>query len=337
MKQTRRQFCGGLAAGSVLASTVGVRSAHAQAAAQGAAQAGAYPNRPIKLIVPYGAGSATDVQGRLILPKMSEVLGQPVLVENRPGATGVIGAEMVARSAPDGYTLMIGTNATHATMQSLTKLPYVVMRDFSFIGRLSSTPAFVIVNNDVPAKTLPEFIAWAKTQPQGVVFGSTGNGGSGHLSSELIGMKTGIKLIHVPYKDGGQAVTDLMSGQIKMMSYFASILPHVRAGRLRALAVLADKRSPSAPDLPTAAEQGLPGLEVAAWAGMFGPAGIPQPIVNRLWGALEAALNDSTLREQFAKQGVEPLPLGLEPFRQYCEAEATRWAEVIRTAGLKLD
>jgi tripartite-type tricarboxylate transporter receptor subunit TctC len=222
-------------------------------------------------------------------------------------------------------------------MQSLTKLPYVVMRDFSFIGRMSSTPAFVIVNNDVPARTLPEFVAWAKTQPQGVPYGSTGNGGSGHLASELIRLKTGINLIHVPYKEGNRAVTDLIAGEIRMMSYFASILPQVKAGRLRALAVLAEQRSPSAPELPTAAEQGMPGLDVSAWAGMFGPAGIPQPVLDKLWIALQAALDDAKVREQYLQQGVEPLPLGLEPFRRYCEAEAARWAEVIRTAGLKID
>jgi tripartite-type tricarboxylate transporter receptor subunit TctC len=327
MEHARRRLVAGLAGAVALAGT----------ARPAAAQSGAFPNRPIRLIVPYGPGSATDVQSRTLLPKMSEVLGQPVVVENRPGATGTIGAEQVARTAPDGYTIMVGTNATHATMQSLTRLPYVVMRDFSFIGRMSSTPAFVIVNNDVPAKTLPEFVAWAKAQPQGVAYGSTGNGGSGHLSSELIRLRTGINLVHVPYKDGGRAVTDLIAGEIKMMSYFASILPQVRAGRLRALAVLAPQRSPSAPDLPTAAEQGLPGLEVAAWAGMFGPAGIPQPVLERLWGALEAALNDPKTREQYMQQGVEPLPLGLEPFRRYCEEEAARWAEVIRTAGLKID
>jgi tripartite-type tricarboxylate transporter receptor subunit TctC len=327
MHPLRRQIVAGAAAAA--ATAVVPRAASAQATA--------FPNRPIRLVVPYGPGSATDVQTRTLLPKMSEVLGQQVVVENRPGATGTIGAEQVARTAPDGYTIMVGTNATHATMQSLTKLPYVVMRDFSFIGRMSSTPAFVIVNNDVPAKTLPEFVAWAKTQPQGVPYGSTGNGGSGHLASELIRMRTGINLIHVPYKEGNRAVTDLIGGEIKMMSYFASILPQVKAGRLRALAVLSEKRSPSAPDLPTAAEQGLPGLDVAAWAGMFGPAGIPQPVLEKLWGALQAALDDPRTKEQFMQQGVEPLPLGLEPFRRYCEAEAARWAEVIKTAGLKID
>ena len=327
MNPFRRRLVAGAAAAA----------ASATAARGASAQASAFPTRPIRLIVPYGPGSATDVQTRTLLPKMSEVLGQQVVVENRPGATGTIGAEQVARTAPDGYTIMVGTNATHATMQSLTKLPYVVMRDFSFIGRMSSTPAFVIVNNDVPAKTLPEFVAWAKTQPQGVPYGSTGNGGSGHLASELIRMRTGINLIHVPYKEGNRAVTDLIGGEIKMMSYFASILPQVKAGRLRALAVLSEKRSPSAPDLPTAAEQGLPGLDVAAWAGMFGPAGIPQPVLEKLWGALQAALDDPRTKEQFMQQGVEPLPLGLEPFRRYCEAEAARWAEVIKTAGLQID
>lgn len=329
MTYSRRQVVGGLAASAALAWSG--RAEHALAQASG------FPNRPIKLVVPYGPGSATDVQTRVLLPKMSEVLGQAVVVENRPGATGTIGAEQVAGAAPDGYTLLIGTNATHATMQSLMKLPYVVMRDFSFIGRLSSTPAFVIVNNDVPARTLPEFIEWARKQPRGVPYASTGPGGSGHLASELIRLKTGIDLVHVPYKEGGRAVTDLISGEIKMMSYFASILPQVRAGKLRALAVLAEHRSPSAPELPTAAEQGLPGLEVAAWAGMFGPAGIPDPILQRLWGALEAALNDPKSRDQFRAQGVESLPLGLEPFRRYCESEAVRWGEVIRSAGLKIE
>ena len=327
MIETRRRVIAGLGAGAALTLAATPRFGHAQT----------FPSRPIKLIVPYGPGSATDVQTRVLLPKMSEVLGQPVLVENRPGATGVIGAEAVARAAPDGYTLVVGTNATHATMQSLTKLPYVVMRDFSFIGRMSSTPAFVIVNNDVPAKTLPEFVAWAKTQPQGVSYGSTGSGGSGHLASELIRLKTGINLVHVPYKEGARAITDLIGGEIKMMSYFASILPQVRAGKLRALAVLADRRSPSAPDLPTAAEQGMPGLDVAAWAGMFGPAGLPVAVRDRLWAALEAALDDPKVRESFLQQGVEPLPLGTDAFQRYCESEAVRWADIIRTAGLKLD
>ena len=327
MNPFRRRLVAGAAAAA----------ASATAARGASAQASAFPTRPIRLIVPYGPGSATDVQTRTLLPKMSEVLGQQVVVENRPGATGTIGAEQVARTAPDGYTIMVGTNATHATMQSLTKLPYVVMRDFSFIGRMSSTPAFVIVNNDVPARTLPEFVAWAKTQPQGVPYGSTGNGGSGHLASELIRMRTGINLIHVPYKEGNRAVTDLIGGEIKMMSYFASILPQVKAGRLRALAVTGTRRAATLPEVPTMAEAGFPAVEVTSWWGLFAPTGVGRDQVAGLSGAVERAMQSASMKQRLDALNIDGGYAGPDALKALLAAETVRWGQVIRAAGISAD
>jgi len=319
-----------------LPAAAGVSAALLAGAAR--AQPAAYPNRPIRLVVPYGAGSATDLQARLLVPRMGELLGQSLIIENKPGATGVIGSETVARAAPDGYTLVLGTNASHATLSSLMpRMPYDVLRDFTCIGRVSSTPAFVVVHPSVPAKDLKEFVAWTRTQPQGVSYASTGAGGSGHLASEMLRLQAGAQLVHVPYKDGARAVSDLIAGEVKMMSYFASLLPHVRAGRMRALAILADRRSPGIPELRTAAEQGYPGMEMAAWAGLFAPAGLPDAIRDRLYAALQAAVTDPTVAAQFVAQGVDSALLPPAEFRRYVASEIERWGAVVRAGNIKLE
>ena len=322
-----------------LIATLGAAALGAAFAAPRVLAHGAFPNRPVRFVVPFAPGGVVDLMARSIAPKMSELLGQPVLVENRPGGGATIGADAVAKSAPDGHTILLGTIVTHATAPFMhAALPYDALRGFAPVGFHGFNANWLLVNPSLPVKTFAEFVDYARRNPGKLNYGTPSIGSSSHLSAELLRQQLGLDYLHVPYKGSTPALQDLMGGQLHFMfDNIGSSTPLVKAGRLRALAVLSEKRSPSAPDLPTAAEQGLPGLDVAAWAGMFGPAGIPQPVLEKLWGALQAALDDPRTKEQFMQQGVEPLPLGLEPFRRYCEAEAARWAEVIKTAGLKID
>jgi tripartite-type tricarboxylate transporter receptor subunit TctC len=330
-RPTRRRLGQGLAGLAVL----GAPAVRAQTAAE---PAGPVPNRPVRIIVPFGPGSATDINTRLIAPRMAEVLGQPVVVENRSGATGAIGSEAVARSRPDGYTLVMGTIASHSILGSLMpNLPYDILRDFTPVGLASTSPNIVVVHPSVPARTLPEFVAWTKAQPSPVSYASTGSGGSSHLASELLRMQTGANITHVPYRNAAQSVTDTVAGHVMMLTYQVSVMPQVRAERLRALAVLSEQRVPHAPNVPTAVEQGLPDLVVVAWQGLFGPAGLPQPVVERLYEALREALSSPDIRRILLENGAEPSPRPAAAFRDFVRTDMARWAELARVAGVRME
>ncbi len=306
--------------------------------AQQSGGAGSYPNKPVKIIVPFASGSQTDSNARLLVPKLAQLLGAPVVVENRVGASGIIGSEFVARSAPDGYTLVMGTVTSHGTMISLAKnLPYNLERDFSPIGLVAAPPAFLAIHPSVPASNIKEFVAWVQSQPSGVSYSSAGNGSSGHLTAELLAMRTGAKLIQIPYNNAGQAVTDLLAGHVKMMIYYAPLLPHIRSGKLKALAVFAEDRVDFAKEIPTAKEQGFPGMTSYGWSGLFGPGALPGPIRDRLNAALNSTLADPSIRQQFADQGQITMQMTPPEFGKFIAAEVSKWGEVVRVSGAKLD
>jgi len=297
-----------------------------------------YPNKPVKIVVPFAAGSLTDATVRTFAPKMGQLLGGSIIVENKVGASGTIGSEQVARSAPDGYNLVMGSVTSHSTLTSLMRnLPYDVARDFTAIGLAAAPPAFFAVHPSVPANNLKEFIAWAKTQPGGVSYSSAGNGSSGHLTAELLAIKTGAKLIQVPYNNAGQAITDLLAGHVKMMIYYAPLLPHIRTGKLRALAVFADERASFAKDIPTASEQGFPGMVSYGWTGLFAPAGLPLIVRDKLHAALRDALSDPAVKQQLADQGQETIPMSPAEFSKFVAGEAAKWGEVVRVSGAKME
>jgi tripartite-type tricarboxylate transporter receptor subunit TctC len=299
---------------------------------------GAWPSRTIRMIVPFGAGTSTDIMTRLVTPRMSEVLGQPIVVENRPGASGIVGSDAVAKSPPDGYSLCMGSIASHSVNQTLIRtIPYDVLRDFTPVSLVTNAPNLLVVGNQVPAKTLPEFIAWAKTQ-RGVAYASAGNGTSSHLAGELLKLKTGAPLEHVPYRSGAQALTDIISGQVPMTIYqVTAVLPFVRDGKMRALASTSAKRLEWTPEVPTAIEQGIADFDVAAWHGLFAPANLPAPILEKLHGALNTALTDPGLRPKLVDQGLEPVGMKPDEFRSYLAGDIAKWREVIRAADIKAD
>jgi tripartite-type tricarboxylate transporter receptor subunit TctC len=299
---------------------------------------GAWPSRTIRMIVPFGAGTSTDIMTRLVTPRMSEVLGQSIVVENRPGAGGIVGSDAVAKSPPDGYSLCMGSIASHSVNQTLIRtIPYDVLRDFTPVSLVTNAPNLLVVGNRVPAKTLPEFIAWAKTQ-RGVAYASAGNGTSSHLAGELLKLKTGAPLEHVPYRSGAQALTDIISGQVPMTIYqVTAVLPFVRDGKMRALASTSAKRLEWTPEVPTAIEQGIADFDVAAWHGLFAPANLPAPILEKLHGALNTALTDPGLRPKLVDQGLEPVGMKPDEFRSYLAGDIAKWREVIRAADIKAD
>jgi tripartite-type tricarboxylate transporter receptor subunit TctC len=299
---------------------------------------GAWPSRPIRMIVPFGAGTSTDIMTRLVTPRMSEELGQPIVVENRPGAGGIVGSDAVAKSPPDGYSLCMGSIASHSVNQTLIRtIPYDVLRDFTPVSLVTNAPNLLVVGNQVPAKTLPEFIAWAKTQ-QGVAYASAGNGTSSHLAGELLKLKTGAPLEHVPYRSAAQALTDVVSGQVPMTIYqVTAVLPFVRDGRMKALASTSARRLEWTPEVPTAIEQGIADFDVSAWHGLFAPPNLPAPILDKVFGALTKALTDPALRPRLIEQGLEPVGMKPDEFRTYLAGDIAKWREVIRAADIKAD
>ncbi len=315
---------------SLLSAALGLGLVASQALAQ------AYPNKPIKAVVPFAAGSATDQIGRAFAQKMSEVLGQPVVVDNRAGVNGMLGADAVAKSAPDGYTILIGTNSTNAALKSLMKkLPYDQDTAFAPVAYMGSVPLIVAVNNDVPAKTLKEFVDLAKSKPTQVTFASAST--SQLVSSEMLASMAGIQMTNVPYKSGPAAMTDLIGGQVNMFTAdFAVMLPQVKAGKIRGLAVSSTQRSKAIPELPTVNEAlGLKDYELIAYFAVFAPAGTPADIVNKLNAAVNAAANDKTILERFSALGFETAPASPEALAQRSKAETAKWAKAIRDAKIE--
>ena len=295
-----------------------------------------YPNKPIKAIVPFAAGSATDQIGRAFAQKMSDTLGQVIVVENKAGVNGMLGADAVAKAAPDGYTILIGTNSTNAALKSLMKtLPYNQDTAFAPVGYLGSVPLIMAVNNEVPAKNLREFVALAKAKPGNVTFASAST--SQLVSSEVLASMAGIQMINVPYKSGPAAMTDLIGGQVMMFSAdFAVMLPQVKAGKIRGLAVTSTQRSPAIPELPTVNEAlGLKDYELIAYFAIFAPAGTPPEIVAKLNQAINAAANSKDLQEKFAPIGFLVEPGTPESLGQRTQQETVKWAKAIKDAKIE--
>lgn len=299
----------------------------------------AWPDRPIRVIVPFGAGTSTDIMTRLVTPRMSQELGQPIVIENRPGAGGVVGSEAVAKSAPDGYNLCMGSIASHSVNASLMpRLPYDVLRDFTPVSLVTNAPNLLVVGTGVPARNLQEFLTWAKAQRGGAAYASAGNGTSSHLAGELLKQLTGAPLEHVPYRSGAQALTDVISGQVAMTVYqVTAVLPFVRDGKVRALATTSARRLEWTPEVPTVEEQGVKPFDVAAWHGLFAPANLPAPVLDRIYRALMVALNDPELRPKLNEQGLEPVGMPPADFRPWLEADIAKWREVVRAGNIRPD
>jgi tripartite-type tricarboxylate transporter receptor subunit TctC len=298
-----------------------------------------WPSKPIKWVVPFAPGGTTDILARTIGEKLSVALGQPIIVENKPGAGGGVGAEQVAKSPPDGYTIMGGTISTHAINASLYKnLPYDPVRDFAPITLIVRLPNMLVVNPDVPAKDVRELIALLKANPGKYSFASSGNGTSQHLSGELFKVMTGVEMQHVPYRGSPPALADVVGGQVTMtFDNITTAWPLVKGGKLRALAVTTAKRSPIAPDVPTLAESGLAGYEIGSWQGVFAPAGVPAEIVKRFNAEIVRIINAPDVRQKLVDMGAEPAPNTPEEFAAMVKAEVAKWADVVRKSGATVD
>ncbi len=302
----------------------------------GAAHAQAWPNKPIRAVVPFAAGSATDQIGRAFAEKMSATLGQTIVIDNKPGASGMLGADVVAKSPADGYTILIGTNSTNAALKFLMKkLPYDQDTAFTPVGYIGSVPLMVAVNNDVPAKTLREFIDLAKAKPGQVNFAYAST--SQHVSSEMLASMAGIQMIPIPYKSGPAAMTDLIGGQVMMFSAdFAVTVPQHKAGKIRGLAVTSSKRAAAVPELPTVNEAlGLKDYELIAYFAVFAPAGTPPDIVAKLNAAINAAANSKDIQDKFAPNGFSVEPGTPEALAQRNRVETDKWAKAIREAKIE--
>jgi tripartite-type tricarboxylate transporter receptor subunit TctC len=304
-----------------------------QAFAQG------YPAKPVRMIVPYPPGGGNDTLGRLFAAKLSDRMGQQFVVENRPGAGAMIGTEAAAKSAPDGYTILLSSIATHALSPNLySRVPYDPVKDFAPITLLGIAPTMLVVPAELPARNLQEFIAAAKAKPGALAYASGGNGTPPHINAEVFKSVAGVDLLHVAYKGGGPALVDLMAGRVQaMLDTAASAMPHVRSGKLRALALSAPRRSPELPDLPTFAEAGLPQYDTNAWYSMHAPAGTPPEIVRRLNAELVAILKDPDILARFKQLATDPVGNSPEEFAAFVRVELDKYARVIRAAGIKLD
>jgi len=304
----------------------------------GGAFAQAYPSKPITVVVPYAVGGTTDIVARLVTTQIGNSLGQPMVVDNRAGGGGSIGWGAVARSAPDGYTLLT-TEMSFTIAPALgTKQPFDPKKDFSHVITAAAAPHVLVVNPSVPAKTVQEFIAQAKANPGKFNYGSGGNGTNTHLGGELFKSAAGIDLVHVPYKGAGQVLQDLMAGQVQaLVTSLPTALPHIKSGKLRALMVTSEKRSPLLPDVPSAKEAGLPKVTMDFWVGFSVPAGTPQPVVDKLNKAITEALNTADGRKRLAEQGLDPVPNSPAQATQLVAAEMQRWGAVVKAAGIKAD
>ncbi len=308
----------------------------AAAALSSGAIAQTYPDHPVTLVVPYPAGGGNDVLARLVAEKMAKPLGATIVVENRGGAGGTIATRQVAKSAPDGYTLLIATSSLAINPSLYPNVGYDPRKDFAPIGLIAQSSNVVLVHPSVPAKTIPELIALAKERPSKLDFASTGSGSSVHLAAELFASMAGVKLNHVPYRGSGPALTDLLGGHVAIMfATLPSSIGLVRDNKVRALAVTGPKRSALFPDLPTIAEAGLPGYEAVLHYGLVAPAGTPRPIVDKLNAALREALSDEALRKRLATDGAEALPSTPEAYAADIDREEIKWSKIVREAGAK--
>ncbi len=298
-----------------------------------------YPNRPVRLIVPFPAGGGNDTIARTVGNKLAIALGQQFVVDNRPGAGGIIGAEMAAHAPPDGYTLFLGGVASHGIVPNLrTKLGYDPVKDFAPVSLIAAAPLVLVVHPSVAATNVKELVQLAKAKPGQINFASNGTGGSSHMAAELFKMVTATDLTHVPYKGLSPALTDLLSGQVQLMfSSTIAMLPQVRAGKLRALAMTGARRSPAAPEIPTVTEAGYPGCVTSSWYGVLAPALTPASIVDRLNREIAAAVKLPDVRERLNSEGAEPAGGSPAEFAAHIRSEIARWAQVIKTAKIRAD
>lgn len=303
------------------------------------AQAQDFPNRAIRLVVPFAAGGVTDTSGRAVADRLSARLGHQVVVENRPGASGNIGTEQVAKSAPDGYTLVLGFDGTMVINPHVfAKMPFDPVRDFAPVTKLGDATIIVVAHPSLPVKNMTELIAYSKTKPNTLSYGTSGTGGTPHLAGEMLKQRHGLDWTHIPYKGGGQAIIDVIAGQIPLVyTAVASSQQHVKSGKLRALGVSSAKRSSSLPDVPTFVESGLADFIVDSWVGILAPAKTPRAIVDRLNKETVAALAEPSIRERYSVLGIEPVGNTPEQFAAQIRDDLARWEKVVKQAGIKLE
>ena len=301
----------------------------------GSACAQEYPSRPIRLVVPWPAGGVTDVVARIVGERLGQTIGKPVVVDNKAGASGFIGTEMVAKAPPDGYTLLLVTSSTHAASPALfRKIPYDPLKDFATISQVTLAPTILVVPPSLPANTVADLVTLAKAKPGQINYASYGSGSTAHLAAELFLQATGTSMTHIPYKGAAPAVADLMGGQVSV--FFDSIpssLPHVRSGKLKALAVTGPQRTPAAPDIPTVAET-YPGFEVTVWQGFQAPAGTPRAIIDKLNANIVKVMAMQDVREKLMNLGADPVSSTPEQFAQHIAREKQKWADVVKRAGI---
>jgi len=303
------------------------------------AQGQGYPNKPIRLVVPFPPGGSLDVVARAVGAKLSEAWGQPVVIDNRPGAGGNIGADLVAKSPPDGYTILEGALSTHAVNVTLYgKLPYDPIKDFAPISLVAITPNVLVLNPAAPFNTVPELIAYAKANPGKLSFGSGSNGSAGHLAGELFKTDAHIDMVHIPYKGGAPALQALLAGDTQLMfDNLANSMQQVKAGKLKAIAVTTAKRSALVPELPTLSETGVPGFDIYTWWGFMAPAGTPKEIIAKWNTEVTRILNTPEMKAFFAQQGAEPAPTTPEQFEVLIKSEITKYTKIIKESGAKVD
>jgi tripartite-type tricarboxylate transporter receptor subunit TctC len=294
-----------------------------------------YPNRPVRLIIPFPPGGSNDVVGRMVATQLGERLGKQIIVDNRGGAGGTIGTEAASRAAPDGYTLLV-ISIAHAVSPALYQLNYDPIKSFTPVAILASGPNVLAVNPEFPVHSVKELVALAKAKPGDIHYASAGVGSFQHLSGELFRMMADINVVHVPFKGGGPSMIDVMGGHTKyLLSSLIQTTPHIKSGRLRALATSGAKRNPAMPDLPTIAEAGVPGYEAANWWGIVVPAGTPAPIVEKLHKEIAAVLNSDEIRKRFASQGADVIQMSSAEFGSYIASELAKWGKVVKEAGIK--
>ncbi|HXF65229.1 MAG TPA: tripartite tricarboxylate transporter substrate binding protein [Burkholderiales bacterium] len=302
-----------------------------------AAGASDYPSRPIRMVVPFAPGGGSDISARVLADGLGEALGQTIVVDNRPGAGSILGCDIVAKSTPDGYTLLLGNISMAFNTALYRKLPYDAIRDFAPITLVTDQPNILVAHPALPAKTFQEFIALAESQPGKLTYGSAGVGAGTHLAMEMLLMARKLDLVHVPYKGTGPALTALLGNQISVFfSTYASALPHVKAGRLRAFAVTSAQRTATLPEVPTVAESGFPGYVYSTWYGLLAPAGTPRAIVQKLNRQAVAVLDSTKTRERYLSQGMDPLPSTPERYAAHLKSEIEKWTKVVRAAGIPL-
>ena len=321
-----KRLFGAVAAFSILLASAG------HSLAQG------WPNRPIRMVVPYTPGGYTDLMARLVGQKISEALGQPIVFENKPGANAIIGTDVVAKAAPDGYTFgtVIAAHAVNATLNP--KLPYDTLKDFTYVSLMSVAPLIMIAHPSLPANNVKELVALAKSKPGQLNFASSGVGAAAHLTMEMFKSRTGIEMQHIPYKGTAGALQDTVGGQINVMfDIVGPLMPQVRSGNAKAIVVTAKERIPAAPDVPTMAEQGVPDFVSGTWAGIIAPAGTPKEIVDRVAAEAKKALADPAMKAKLAEQGIVAVGDGPDEFRVFVTDEIARWSKVITDAGIKME